>query len=206
MTPQCWQVSEDAIAKYSTVQLSHWDEHVELLAGVTKHHCFQLVHDVCCSAGRCGIWSEWVFFQVRHTSTLRYSETSLCSIACMRPWLVCAECCDIHAVLCRQRHLSSSVNSLPTHIAVVELCRCAMFPSCPSSFSYFRWLRMLPALHLLCRVHSTTFVHGLSLSQLGNGLTYPPFGEFTTILTRSRRTQLLRHEEGYLREDDGASE
>ena len=36
--------------------------------------------------------------QVLHASTLRFSETSLCSIACMRPELVCAECCDIHAV------------------------------------------------------------------------------------------------------------
>ena len=43
--------------------------------------------------------------------------------ACMRPELVCAECCDIHAVFvplsaslvaCRLLHLSSSVNSL-TH-------------------------------------------------------------------------------------------
>ena len=57
---------------------------------------------------------------VLHTSTLRYSETSLCLIACMRPELVCAECCDIHAVFvplsaslvaCRLRHPSSSVNS-----------------------------------------------------------------------------------------------
>ena len=59
-------------------------------------------------------------YQVLHTSTLRFSETSLCSIACMRPELVSAECCDIHAVFvplsaslvaCRLRDLSNSVNS-----------------------------------------------------------------------------------------------
>ena len=57
LTPQCWQVSEDAIAKYSTVRLSHWDEHVKLLAGVTQQQCFQLIHGACCPGpGRCGIW------------------------------------------------------------------------------------------------------------------------------------------------------
>ena len=84
--------------------------------------------------------------QVLHTSTLRFFVTSLCSTLCMRPELVCAECCDIHAVFvplsashvaCRLRHISSSVNSLPPRIAVVELCRCVMFPICPSSFLYF---------------------------------------------------------------------
>ena len=59
--------------------------------------------------------------QVLHTCTLRFFETSLCSTVCMRPGLVCAECCDIHAVFvplsaslvaCRLRPLSSSVNSL----------------------------------------------------------------------------------------------
>ena len=84
--------------KYSNVRLSHWDEHVELFAGVTQHHCFQLAHDACCSADRCGIWFEWVCFQVFYTSTLRYSETSLCLIPCLRPELIGAECCDIHAV------------------------------------------------------------------------------------------------------------
>ena len=95
LTPQCWQVSEDAVAKCSTVWLSHWDEHVELLAGVTQHHCFQLVHDACCPAGRCGIWFEWVRFQVFHN----ISENSLCLIPCLRPEWIGAECCDIHAVL-----------------------------------------------------------------------------------------------------------
>ena len=83
---------------------------------------------------------------VLHTSTLRFFETSLCSTACMRPELVCAECCDIHAafvplpaslVACRLRHPSCSVPAFPTHIVVVEPCRCVMFRSCPSSFSYF---------------------------------------------------------------------
>ena len=60
-------------------RLSHWDEH---------------------PASRCGIFFEWVCFQVLHTSTLRYSETSLCLIPCLRLELVGAECCDIHAVLC----------------------------------------------------------------------------------------------------------
>ena len=61
--------------------------------------------------------------QVLHTSMLRFFETSFCPIVCMRPELVCAECCDIHAVFVplsaslvarRLRHLSSSVNSI-TH-------------------------------------------------------------------------------------------
>ena len=116
LTPQCWQVSEDAIAKYSTVRLSHWDEHVKLLAGVTQQQCFQLIHGACCpDPGRCGIW----FASPPHIYAA-ISETLRCSIACMRPELVCAECCDIHAVFvplsaslvaCRLRHLSSSVNS-----------------------------------------------------------------------------------------------
>ena len=123
LTPQCWHASKDDIAKYSAVRLSHWDEHVELLTGATRHHCFQLAYDACCPVSRCGIWFEWVCFQVLYTSTLRFSETSLCSTACMRPELVYAECCDIHAVFvplsaslvaCGLRHLSSSVNSL-TH-------------------------------------------------------------------------------------------
>ena len=67
LTPQCWEVSEDFIAKYSTVRLSHWDEHVELLAGVAQHHCFQLVHDASCPApGRCWIWFEWVCWSSTH--------------------------------------------------------------------------------------------------------------------------------------------
>ena len=36
-------------------------------------------------------------FQVLHTSTLRYSETSLCLIPCLRPELIGAECRDVHA-------------------------------------------------------------------------------------------------------------
>ena len=120
-------------------------EHVELLTGVTQHHCFHLVHDACCPTGHCGIWFEWGF-QVLHTSSLRYSETSLRLIPCFRPELIGAECCDIHAVFeplsaslvaCRLWHLSSSVNSFTYAHRGVELCRCVMFPSCPSFFFFF---------------------------------------------------------------------
>ena len=113
LTPQCWHVSKDAIAKYSTVRLSHWDEHVELLTDVTQHHCFQLVHDACCPAGHCGIWFEW--YASKSSTHLRcdISETSLCSIACMRPVQFFVPL-SASLVACRLRHLSSSVSSF-TH-------------------------------------------------------------------------------------------
>ena len=78
LTPQCWPVSEDSFAKYSIDRPSHLDEHGELLAGDSQHHCFQLVRHSCCLAlGRCGIWFEWACFQAIHTSTLRYCNLTL---------------------------------------------------------------------------------------------------------------------------------
>ena len=63
------------------------------LTGVTQQHCSQLIHGACCPApGRCGVW-----FAISLHIYAAISETSLCSIACMRPELVCAECCDIDA-------------------------------------------------------------------------------------------------------------
>ena len=131
LTPLCWHASKDDIAKYCTVRLSHWDEHVELLAGVTRHLCFQLAHDSCCTASRCEIWFEWVCFQVLYTSTLRYAETSFCLIPCLRPELVGAECCDIHAFLC-----------LPQLLACVtqQYCFQLIHGACCAALTYLAYL------------------------------------------------------------------
>ena len=84
-------------------------------------------------------WSLWN--SVCQSSTrLRCDslKTSLCSTACMRPELVCAEYCDIHTVFvilsaslvaCRLQHLSSSVNSLTSTHRGSGMCNVSqLFP------------------------------------------------------------------------------
>ena len=101
LTPQCWHASKDDIAKFCDVRLSHWDEHAELLVGATRHPRCQLSHDAGCSVSRCGIWFEWVCFQVLHTST---SDILKPHSVCVLSWLV-LNVVTFMQFLCRsQRH------------------------------------------------------------------------------------------------------